>query len=320
MDKEDKFLHNLRKSEKSQHKAPSQHAWDRIHKKMEKKRSKRFFNRSLYWQGIAASFLLICFVSVIYYFFNKSLNKPGIAQSIPKEIESKPMLQDSKNNAIANNGAPVSQSKKSYSEPPAVKELKKDAIPSPKKIYSITNNNKAGEEHTDQSMSTAPIAYDAQVKPKEKSIVRPSPATTQSKMDAGKESKTAGINGFDLIPDNASGLWAGKMNNANYTASLKKTNNAWTLLGQHSNNKGSTQKIMIGEDDLSIQTNEGTKNYIYKNTQGHEARFETGSDSADYVLINYVNDKLEIFQSSGGIIKDSNKTIANQWKLVKSYE
>lgn len=320
MDTEDKFLHNLRKTEKSQHQIPSHSAWDRIHKKMESKKSKRFFNKSLYWQGIAASFLLICFVSVIYYFFNKSLNKHEITQTVSNGAELKTANQQIKTEDIASKAANESAEKPIKKEAPKLKETKKELILPPIASESrfITKSKELAINENKQSGVT--LQKEAPTEPSQKAMSRPAPAAAQSKPEGNSDAALIQISGFMLLPDKAAGLWAGKMNNANYAASLKKSGESWILTGQHINNKANAQKIIINIDNLTIQTLEGVKTYIYKNTTGHEARFEVSTNSNDYVLLSYVNDKLEIYQAVGNTIKQMNKVNANQWKLIKSYE
>lgn len=320
MDNEDKFLHNLRKTEKSQHQIPSHNTWERIHKKMESKKSKRFFNKSFYWQGIAASFLLICFVSVIYYFFNNSLNKHEITQTVSNGAEVKSASQEIKTEDIARKAANESARKSETKETSKLKETKKELIPTP--IASDTRFKAKSEELAinDNNHSERAIKNEAPVELNQKVMSKPSPAAAQSKPEVNSDADLIQSFGFKLLPDKAAGLWAGKMNNANYAASLKKSGESWILTGQHINNKTNAQKININIDNLTIQTLEGVKTYIYKNTTGHEARFEVNTNSNDYVLISYVNDKLEIFQSVGNTIKQMNKVTANQWKLIKSYE
>ncbi len=320
MNTEDKFLHNLRKSEKSQHQAPSHNAWDRIHKKMENKRSKRFFNRSLYWQGIAASFLLVCFVAVIYYFFNNSLNKKDITQAVPKQPELSVPFKDTTNHEIAgntNNEVKKELSSNESTMPTATLKSTKQEANKPSIQKPI---NKPEESITDHSSKATGKINQAAAVAKEMPVTKQAAPAIQFKPETVTRSATLNIPGFNLIPPEAAGLWAGKMNNASYTASLKKINDAWVLLGQHTNNIALTQKIIIGQDDMSIQTQESIKTYVYKNTNDHLARFENSLDANDHVLISYVKDKLEIFQSSGNTNKEVNKPTANQWKLVKSYE
>lgn len=310
MDPEDKFLHNLRKTEQTRHQEPSHMAWEKIRHAMDSKKSKKKKVYKLYWLQVAATFLLICFLCVIYYFFINKPLQPQIAQSTLKveNVSSKDSIPDNSN--------PESTLHKSY-EPK--QETKPDVIKKTTKTNSDFTTTKeealAYEPKVEQMKSKKASESNMDASGTKPSLTAP-PQETRSRTLASPQAAVQLA--YSLFPSNASGRWAGTFNSKKYTAILKNGDSGWELTGFYTSRKN--DKFIIGEQVLKHIEKGKTTNYNFDGLDGKQSKYSNPKNAKDYFLISYENDKIAIYQYGKSKLPGNNNLPINSWILTKSYE
>ena len=305
MDPEDKFLHNLRKSEQTRHQEPSHKAWERIQHVLETKKKKRKIKPMIYWQQIAATFLLICFLSVIYYFLFRSPMKLPIAQSKEKQISVPPTTLDSSQESIT------------MMEETKIPEVKPES-------QSNRGTFKAKKTTPIKDESAADIAYESQggrtANTADKNVSTRSTKAKEQTENADATRMTSAPSAaiqlaYTLFPPDAAGKWAGKYNGKNYSASLKSSGTDWELAGFYVSGVKRTERFLIGEQVLRYSNYKGSTNYTYEGLDGKQVKYSNPKDPKDFFMMSYEKDRIFIYQYG-----KASTTPINTWVLIKSYE